>query len=192
MGDRVPIAYCLPPLMVRATFQDGLQAAIVWNALQHNLQIGTECSKQSPCPPASLLLLPPLSSLPPFTLFSLSFPPSLPPFPPLLFPLLPSLLAGIHSDFVEQPPHSRIVFPGQTVVLQCQPPESNPPAVVHWKKDNHPITPDNDRVILTQNGYLYIKNTSDSDSGMYQCIADNSITGARRRSDMSNLLVFGE
>ena len=81
---------------------------------------------------------------------------------------------------------------GDTALLRCRFTDSNPPAVLHWKKDGHPISPDNNRVVLSPSGYLYIRDAREGDEGEYQCLANNTVTGRRRRSNTSTLTVNGE
>ena len=111
-----------------------------------------------------------------------------------LFPYLPlsPLCTGIHHQFTEEPAESLEVERGRTALLRCRFADSNPPAILHWKKDGHPIIPDNERVILSPSGYLYIRNVSELDTGEYQCLAENTVTGKRRRSNISTLTVNGE
>ena len=148
-----------------------------------------------------------LSSLPPFSsLLLLSFlsfslptyflclPPSLLPYILCLSPSLPPSLPpslGIHHHFSEQP-EDTTVGQGTTALLRCHLSDSNPPAIYRWKKDGHPISPDNDRVVLSPSGYLYIRNVTDTDEGEYQCLAENEVSGKTRRSRVSSLSVNGE
>ena len=82
--------------------------------------------------------------------------------------------------------------PGATALLRCRFTDSNPPAVIHWKKGTHPISPDNERVVLSPSGYLYIRNVSEEDAGEYHCLADNTVTEKRRRANVTVLSVNGE
>lgn len=81
---------------------------------------------------------------------------------------------------------------GSTVLLKCRFTDSNPPAIIHWKKGGHPLTPDNERVILSPSGYLYIKNVSEADEGEYHCLAENTVTEKKRRANVTTLTVNGE
>ena len=101
-------------------------------------------------------------------------------------------VVGIHHLFTEEPPSEIEVALGSTALLPCQFNDSNPSAIVHWKKNGHPIIPDNERVILTPSGYLYIMNVTENDSGVYECLADNIVTEKTRRSNESLLTVNGE
>ena len=133
--------------------------------------------------PSPIPLLSPLFSSLLFSypshLFTLSLPPSLP----------PSL--GIHHHFSEEP-EDTTVGQGATALLRCHLSDSNPPAIYRWKKDGHPISPDNGRVVLSPSGYLYIRNVTETDEGEYQCLAENEVTGKSRRSRVSSLSVNGE
>ena len=84
------------------------------------------------------------------------------------------------------------VTAGSTALLRCRFTDSNPPAVLNWKKDGHPIIPDNERVILSPSGYLYIRDVSQADAGLYQCLADNIVSEARRRTNETLLTVSGK
>ncbi|CAI8037888.1 Immunoglobulin superfamily DCC subclass member 4 [Geodia barretti] len=94
----------------------------------------------------------------------------------------------IHHHFSEQP-EDTTVGQGTTALLRCHLSDSNPPAVYRWKKDGHPISPDNDRVVLSLSGYLYIRNVTDTDEGEYQCLAENEVSGKTRWSRVSSLSV---
>jgi hypothetical protein len=99
--------------------------------------------------------------------------------------------ASIHHHFSEEP-EDTTVGQGATALLRCHLSDSNPPAIYRWKKDGHPISPDNGRVVLSPSGYLYIRNVTETDEGEYQCLAENEVTGKSRRSRVSSLSVNGE
>jgi hypothetical protein len=96
--------------------------------------------------------------------------------------------ASIHHHFSEEP-EDTTVGQGATALLRCHLSDSNPPAIYRWKKDGHPISPDNGRVVLSPSGYLYIRNVTETDEGEYQCLAENEVTGKSRRSRVSSLSV---
>ena len=79
---------------------------------------------------------------------------------------------------------------GTTVVLRCEPPYSNPAPLIQWKKDGA-VLPTDSRVTILPTGNLYILNVTQADSGDYQCMATNLVSGARRRSEMATLTITG-
>ncbi|XP_046440157.1 interference hedgehog-like [Daphnia pulex] len=68
------------------------------------------------------------------------------------------------------------VFSGETAVLPCPPPPSDPPATITFFKDGKPVI-NNERVRLMLSGNLHVINVSSSDQGQYKCTAANHITG---------------
>lgn len=68
------------------------------------------------------------------------------------------------------------VFAGETAVLPCPPPASDPPATLTFFKDGKPVI-NNDRVRLMVSGNLHVINVSSADQGQYSCTAANHITG---------------
>nr|CAH0100959.1 unnamed protein product [Daphnia galeata] len=68
------------------------------------------------------------------------------------------------------------VFAGETAVLPCPPPPSDPPATITFFKDGKPVI-NNERVRLMLSGNLHVINVSSADQGQYSCTAANHITG---------------
>ena len=79
---------------------------------------------------------------------------------------------------------------GSTVVLHCQPPYSNPPPLIQWKKDGAILQTDS-RITILPTGNLYILNVTQADSGDYRCMATNLVSDARRRSVIATLNITG-
>ncbi|XP_034231734.1 interference hedgehog-like isoform X2 [Thrips palmi] len=64
---------------------------------------------------------------------------------------------------------------GNTILIHCQSPSSNPPAVLQYFKDGRNL-PESVQVI-SSTGTLVLPNVSDKDEGTYTCSASNYITG---------------
>lgn len=80
-----------------------------------------------------------------------------------------------------------------TVVLACEPPIGEPAPSFQWKKDNQILDLSLDpRLVVLPTGDLYINNVQTTDIGQYQCIAQNTITGSKRRSKHATLTVIGK
>ena len=62
---------------------------------------------------------------------------------------------------------------GQPLLVQCRPPEGNPPPKVYWEKDGHTLVND-DYFVIKQNGDLFIPEAGIEDGGSYVCLASNS------------------
>lgn len=95
-------------------------------------------------------------------------------------------IAYIETRFLKVPSQVYTVE-GSSVEFECEPPPSYPPAKVTWHKDNVPIS--NTRTFVTVNYTLTIVGTLPEDSGNYQCVALNEITGTERRSLEGELYV---
>ena len=96
---------------------------------------------------------------------------------------------GIATHFVRSPSSMNASI-GTTVVLRCEPPYSNPAPLIQWKKDGA-VLPTDSRITILPTGNLYILNVTEADSGDYQCMATNLVSGARRRSEMATLTITG-
>ncbi|KAI5697222.1 interference hedgehog-like [Diaphorina citri] len=83
------------------------------------------------------------------------------------------------KPFPKLPGESYEVSPGNDVILSCPSPESTPPAYIQYLKDSTLMT--NANILQTTNS-LVIKNTDVTSSGVYTCMATNSITGQEYKS----------
>ncbi len=73
-------------------------------------------------------------------------------------------------------------FEGNDVVMDCLPPDSNPPAFVQFYKDGLMVGADSSYEVL--NGEtLLIKNVGKIHEGMYGCSATNHISGQKKVSE---------
>ena len=75
---------------------------------------------------------------------------------------------------------------GESVVLRCIPPTSNPPAFVFWRR-----TEDSAVYTASLSGNLYLSSVTKAIAGRYQCVATNSVTGRMRQSREAQLTVSG-
>ena len=80
-----------------------------------------------------------------------------------------------------------MVKAGESVVLRCIPPRSNPPAFVFWRR-----TEDGFVYTASLSGSLYLSSVTQALAGHYQCVATNSVTGKMRQSRAAQLTVSGE
>ena len=77
-----------------------------------------------------------------------------------------------------------------TVVLRCKPPSGSPAPNVTWYKNGEPLIPRRGkRVQVTYKNDLVIRRLRRSDSGKYQCVAENMAT--RREGLVMTLEVRG-
>jgi len=67
------------------------------------------------------------------------------------------------------------VFSGETAILPCPPPPSDPPATITFYKNGMAVS-ESDRVRLLDSGNLHIIDVKDADFGQYTCRASNHIT----------------
>lgn len=79
------------------------------------------------------------------------------------------------GDFPAAPDTVIQVKKGNTVLVHCQAPNSNPPAVLQYFKDGKNL-PESVQVIPST-GTLVLPNISEKDEGIYTCSASNYITG---------------
>ena len=79
---------------------------------------------------------------------------------------------------------------GQAGLINCQPPNSVPPAVVQWLKDSSPIT--DSRFTVASNGSLLISSVMSNDAGQYVCTATNQVLDITRTSGAAQFQVFGK
>ncbi len=77
-----------------------------------------------------------------------------------------------------------------TAMLTCSPPFSQPSPNIFWKKNGQELNLTDSRITVLTTGSLYITDAQLNDTGNYQCIAHNYITGARRRSAVATLTVI--
>ncbi|KAE8738964.1 hypothetical protein FOCC_FOCC015542 [Frankliniella occidentalis] len=73
------------------------------------------------------------------------------------------------------------VSKGNTVLIHCQSPSSNPPAVLQYFKDEKNL-PAASVQVISSTGSLVLPNVSEKDEGVYTCSASNYITGNTRTS----------
>lgn len=78
------------------------------------------------------------------------------------------------------------------MVLECQPPDSNPAPFINWKRDGSYLHGNDSRVVVLPTGNLYLLNVSLEDAGSYSCHAINPVTQHKRRSQPAVLTVTGE
>ena len=79
---------------------------------------------------------------------------------------------------------------GQAGLINCQPPNSVPPAVVQWLKDSSPIT--DSRFTVASNGGLLISSVMSVDSGQYICTATNEPLNIIRSSSPVQFPVYSK
>ncbi len=98
---------------------------------------------------------------------------------------------GIKSGFQEHPSHTNATV-GADALLKCVSSQSNPEAVVTWRKDSQPVMTDGVHTFIMPSGNLYIVGVELGDAGLYQCIATNPVTLTTRHSVEAQLTVVGE
>jgi hypothetical protein len=94
--------------------------------------------------------------------------------------------AEIGEEFVTGPT-SQTVYIHNPVILECDPPHSRPPPHIYWMKDGLKLQ----NAVISNRGNLYIHRADMIDSGYYQCVAVNHISGRMRHSESAYLNVTG-
>ncbi|XP_019904244.2 roundabout homolog 1 isoform X2 [Esox lucius] len=82
-------------------------------------------------------------------------------------------IAALREDFRVQPSDMEVAV-GEVVVMNCSPPMGHPEPNVTWRKDGVPIH-NTDQHYTELNGKLIIAPAQKNDSGMYICVASNTI-----------------
>ncbi|CAL9708144.1 unnamed protein product [Knipowitschia caucasica] len=82
------------------------------------------------------------------------------------------LLADMNWSFLKQPV-SVTVKRGVNVTVTCRPPDSWPPALVSWFKNNVLVTPSSNVSVLPS-GDLHFHSVNEDDAGSYFCRASNT------------------
>ncbi|KAF5286836.1 hypothetical protein FQA39_LY00369 [Lamprigera yunnana] len=95
--------------------------------------------------------------------------------------------ASIGREFIEEPRNISVAAQ-QPTVLPCTI-NSFPNATVYWERDSKPL-PHNSRYVPLPLGALLITSTHSSDSGVYRCVASNSILKKTKRSKPGQLIVL--
>lgn len=72
------------------------------------------------------------------------------------------------------------VTSGNTVVWRCEPPQSNPPAIIDYYKDNSYISP---KLVVPKTMSLIIPTVGISDTGSYKCAANNIIQQSKQNAE---------
>ena len=80
-------------------------------------------------------------------------------------------------SFTKLPNEETSVFLKDAVTLPCSAEGNPPPKIVAWLFDGKRVNTRSGRHFLRPNGDLYITNTQKSDSGTYQCVAQNTVGG---------------
>lgn len=83
------------------------------------------------------------------------------------------------KPFPKQPDVTYDVSAGNDIIVSCPSPESKPQAYIQYYKDDNLLT--NANLLQTTNS-LFIKNANVSDTGVYTCLASNSIAGQDEKS----------
>ncbi|ULT81800.1 hypothetical protein L5515_017516 [Caenorhabditis briggsae] len=97
-------------------------------------------------------------------------------------------LAMLREDFRVRP-RTVQALGGEMAVLECSPPRGFPEPVVSWRKDDKELRiQDLPRYTLHSDGNLIIDPVDRSDSGTYQCVANNMV--GERVSNPARLSVF--
>lgn len=92
----------------------------------------------------------------------------------------------------DRPP--KVVLLGQYVLLTCDPPYSNPKAILKWTTDDtlKEMTL-NDRIVMDYEGNLHFTNIAKEDGGkMYSCFASLSFIGFYSKGPFTSLSVKGD
>ncbi len=106
-------------------------------------------------------------------------------------------ISVLRDDFRLMPIDTNVAA-GDVAVLQCLPPRGNPKPTVTWTKDGEDVFGSNsgggrrnsDRISISDQGNLVIRDAAQSDAGEYECRAHNMV--GSRSSEPANLRVFGE
>uniref|UniRef100_A0A8D9F078 Interference hedgehog n=2 Tax=Cacopsylla melanoneura TaxID=428564 RepID=A0A8D9F078_9HEMI len=83
------------------------------------------------------------------------------------------------KPFSRIPDESYEVVPGNDIILACPSPDSTPAAYIQYLKDSTLL---NNANLLQTTNSLLIKNTNETSSGVYTCMATNSITEQEYKS----------
>ena len=98
-------------------------------------------------------------------------------------------------------PSSQVALDGSLVSLQCVTGKSAPPPLVHWEKDGAFFNGGNQEVttfgivtydVIAQKSMRLKLGVGRMAEGVYECVAENTLTGAVSRSDPATLAVQGE
>ncbi|KAL0994534.1 hypothetical protein UPYG_G00123610 [Umbra pygmaea] len=82
-------------------------------------------------------------------------------------------IAALHEDFRVQPSDVEVAV-GEVVVMNCSPPVGHPEPNVTWRKNGVPIN-NTDQHYTELNGNLIIAPAQKNDSGVYICVATNTV-----------------
>ncbi|XP_045585005.1 protogenin B isoform X2 [Procambarus clarkii] len=96
-------------------------------------------------------------------------------------------LASLTKNFIVTPSNVTVVV-GEALRLSCQI-DSQPPASLTWTHDQQPLPQDN-RYTTPFSGVLHITEVQRTDSGIYRCLATNSVAGKERRSSAISVTVL--
>ncbi|XP_064625301.1 tyrosine-protein phosphatase Lar-like isoform X2 [Lineus longissimus] len=91
--------------------------------------------------------------------------------------------------FITTQPNFRVVETGRPVVMTCSA-AGDPAPTVRWLKEWQPVDMEEPRFSLSPSGSLRIERAKSSDSGKYECVAENSV--GTDYSYSANLHVRGE
>jgi len=95
----------------------------------------------------------------------------------------------IRDEFREQPADTDVAA-GDVAVLHCKPPRGDPDPKVRWMKDGSFLVVSLDeRLVVTNDGTLQVRNVRRNDTGLYSCLAVN--VGGQRESKTARLVVMG-
>ena len=98
-------------------------------------------------------------------------------------------------------PSSQVAQDGSLVSLQCVTGKSAPPPLVHWEKNGSFFNEGNQEVttfgsvtygVIGQKSMRLKLGVERMAEGVYECVAENHLTGAVSRSDPATLSVQGE
>ncbi|XP_042222331.1 protogenin B-like isoform X2 [Homarus americanus] len=96
-------------------------------------------------------------------------------------------VASLTKNFIVSSSNVTVVV-GQALRLSCQI-DSQPPASLTWAHDQQPL-PQDDRYTTPFSGVLHITRVEKTDSGIYRCLATNSVAGKERRSSAITVTVL--
>ncbi|XP_071842570.1 uncharacterized protein [Apostichopus japonicus] len=91
------------------------------------------------------------------------------------------VVAFLKEDFKVEPSNADAVV-GTPLVLECQPPKSNPNPIITWEKNGRTIQPDEERVRILPDGNLMISPVVTGDEGNYRCVATIDVIGSETSS----------
>ena len=98
------------------------------------------------------------------------------------------LLLAIENSFVLEPMDTSVVI-GQSVIMDCIPPPSVPPAVVLWSRDFSQLN--GPRYQVLGNGSLKISEVQLEDGATFHCTATNTVSAVSRTSRGASLTAIG-